>query len=202
MRSCSILSVTLVAFFLNLLYLCPELHMHCPGTGTPTAAIHHHTPHSQHPPWPHTGGLLWMPLHNEHMTPNSCQTWLQDPFYKIQLPVLEFSIMKAWFNFPLMDYCTFIYVGAHMPRFWHSVIFMRSVWSSSPSLWHLTTQRSLASSENPVFSLHLTWQILHPSPFPSFEEDFQRPVISCDALLNFPADFAGNLGDNWFFSSF
>lgn len=91
-----------------------------------------------------------------NMIPNSCQPRLQDLSPKIQLPVLEFSIMKTWFNFPLMDYCAFICTGARMPRFMPSVIFMRSVWRSSLSLWYLTAQRSLASSENSIFSLHLT----------------------------------------------
>lgn len=109
--------------------------------------------------------------------------------------------MKAWFNFPLMDYHTFICAGAHMSHFWHSVIFMRSVWSPSPSLWQLTTQRSSASSENPIFSLHLTWQILQPSHSLHLNQISisQMPVTSCDMLLNFPTDSAGDLGDSWVF---
>lgn len=109
--------------------------------------------------------------------------------------------MKAWFNFPLMDYRTFICAGAHMSHFWHSVIFMRSVWSPSPSLWQLTTQRSSASSENPIFSLHLTWQILQPSHSLHLNQISisQMPVTSCDMLLNFPTDSTGDLGDSWVF---
>lgn len=125
----------------------------------------------------------------------------QDLSPKIKLPVLELSIMKAWFNFALMDYCTFIYAGGSYVPFLTLSHFYEVCLESLTIPVASDYTKELSFIRKPIFSLHLTWQILQPSHSLHLNQISisQMPVISCDMLRNFPTDSTGDLGDGSFF---
>lgn len=186
-------------FSLHLFYLCPELHKHCAGTGTPTAAIHHHTPRSQLPPRPHTGSLLWIPLHTWFQIAANHDSKISPPRYNSQfwsLASWRHGLISPWWITvhlsalellcPVLCPQSFLWGLSGDPHYHCGIWLPRGAWL------HQKTQFSLYTWPDRFYNLP------HSLHFSEISIS-QVPVISCDMRLNFPIGSSGNLGDNWGF---